>query len=54
MVTLYVVSNESFAGKTLSCVVLGMRWRAQGRAVGYLKPIGLASSPGQTTDEDAL
>lgn len=53
MVRVYVASNESFAGKTLTCVVLGTRWRAQGRAVGYLKPIALASSPGQTTDEDA-
>jgi len=53
MVTLYVVSNEPYAGKTLTCVVLGTRWRAQGRAVGYLKPLGLASAPGETMDEDA-
>jgi hypothetical protein len=51
MVTLYVASSEPHAGKTLACVVLGMRWRAQQRAVGYLKP--LAPFAGQPADEDA-
>lgn len=52
MVTLYVASNEPHAGKTLACLVLGMRWREQGRAVGYLKP--LAPYWGQAEDEDAM
>lgn len=52
MVTLYVASNEPHAGKTLACVVLGMRWREQGRAVGYFKPI--SPYEGQAADEDAM
>ena len=46
MVTLYVASNESYSGKTLTCVVLGTRWRGQGRKVGYLKPIGMPTPEG--------
>ncbi len=53
MITVYVASNESYAGKTLTCMVLGKRWRAQGKAVGYFKPIGLAGGPGEMVDEDA-
>lgn len=52
MVTLYVAANESDAGKSLACVVLGMRWREQGRAVGYLKPI--APYRGDLSDESAV
>ena len=52
MATLYVASNEPHAGKTLACLVLGLRWREQGRAVGYLKP--LAPFEGQPSDEAAM
>ena len=52
MVTLYLASNEPHAGKTLAAVVLGLRWRDQGRAVGYLKPI--SPFEGQPSDEDAM
>ena len=56
MVTLYVTSNEPYAGKTLTCLALGTRWRRQGRKVGFLKPLGLLPVvvEGQVTDEDAL
>ena len=55
MVTLYVVSSEPYAGKTLACLVLGVRWQRQGRRVGYLKPLGLmpVTVQGEVTDEDA-
>jgi hypothetical protein len=55
MVALYVTSSEPYSGKTLTCLVLGMRWQREGRRVGYFKPLGLApiSVEGQTTDEDA-
>ena len=52
MVALYVASNEPHAGKTLACVALGLRWREQGRTVGYLKPI--SPYEGQPEDEDAM
>jgi hypothetical protein len=56
MVNAYVVSSEAYAGKTLTCLVLGTRWRRRELRVGYMKPLGLLSTivSGQVTDEDAL
>jgi len=55
MVTLYIGSSEPYAGKTLTTIVLGMRWQRQGRRIGYLKPLGsLPATVGEeVTDEDA-
>ena len=55
MVTLYVGSSEPYAGKTLTIIVLGMRWQRQGRRIGYMKPLGsLPATVGEEiTDEDA-
>jgi len=55
MVTLYVASSEAYSGKTLACLVLGMRWQHQGRRVGYMKPLGLlpVTMGKEVTDEDA-
>ncbi|KPJ62701.1 hypothetical protein AMK68_04615 [candidate division KD3-62 bacterium DG_56] len=55
MVTLYVGSSESFAGKTLLCIVLGLRFKTAGLRVAYFKPLGLMPTrvEGVTTDEDA-
>lgn len=55
MVTLYIGSSESFAGKTLLCIVLGLRFKAAGLRVAYFKPLGLMPTrvEGVTTDEDA-
>ncbi|UCC67463.1 MAG: phosphotransacetylase family protein [Armatimonadota bacterium] len=55
MVTLYVASSELYSGKTLACLVLGMRWQRQGRRVGYMKPLGMlpVAMGDQVTDEDA-
>jgi hypothetical protein len=56
MVTLYIGSSEPYSGKTLTSIVLGLRWQRQGLRVGYFKPLGLlpVTVEGQTTDEDAL
>ncbi len=55
MVTLYIASSETYSGKTLTSIVLGIRWQRQGRRVGYFKPIGLlpVSVGGVASDEDA-
>jgi BioD-like phosphotransacetylase family protein len=55
MITLYVASSEPYAGKTLTCLVLGMRWQRQGHRVGYMKPLGLMPVVvgDEVTDEDA-
>jgi len=55
MVTLYIGSSEPFSGKTLTSIVLGMRWRREGKRVGYMKPLGLMPTPvgDAVTDEDA-
>jgi BioD-like phosphotransacetylase family protein len=55
MVTLYIGSSEPFSGKTLTSIVLGTRWRREGKRVGYMKPVGLMPIPmgDALTDEDA-
>jgi uncharacterized protein len=56
MVTLYLGSSDTYSGKTLASIVLGLRWQRRGKQVGYCKPIGPmpATVGGATTDEDAL
>lgn len=56
MVTLFIGSSETYSGKTLTSIVLGLRWQRQGLRVGYFKPLGLlpVTVEGHTTDEDAL
>lgn len=56
MVTLYIGSSDTYSGKTLASIVLGLRWQRRGLRVGYCKPIGSmpARVGGATTDEDAL
>jgi len=55
MATLYVVSTESYTGKSAICLGLALRWRTQGRKPGYMKPVGLPTRRvnGARTDEDA-
>jgi len=55
MVSVYVASPEPYAGKTLTCIVLGKRWQQHGRKVGYFKPLGIlpAIAERQLADEDA-
>jgi hypothetical protein len=56
MVTLYIGSSDTYSGKTLTSIVLGIRWQRQGRRVGYFKPLGLlpVTVSGAASDEDAL
>jgi hypothetical protein len=55
MVTLYIGSSDTYSGKTLTGMVLGLRYQEQGRRVGYFKPFGLVPHPvgAAATDEDA-
>ena len=55
MVTLYVISTETFAGKSAVCVGLGQRFLADGFTVGYMKPVSTAARvvAGRLVDEDA-
>jgi hypothetical protein len=41
MKSLYVTSVERYSGKTATCLALGLRFQAEGRKVGYLKPLSL-------------
>ena len=39
MATLYVVSPETYSGKSALCVGLGRHFRREGYAIGYMKPV---------------
>ena len=55
MIGVFVGSTEAYAGKSLACIVLGLRLQQEGRKVGYFKPLGFlpARIEGQVVDEDA-
>src|SRR4030042_7147583 len=52
---LYIASVDSFSGKSLTALALGMELREAGYRVGYFKPLGTLPRDvnGVTTDEDA-
>ncbi len=50
MKSLYITSVERYSGKTATCLALGMKFKAEGYKVGYLKPLSL--QPWRTTDPD--
>ncbi len=52
---LYIASVDSFAGKSLTALALGLELRDAGHRVGYFKPLGTLPHivQGVTTDEDA-
>jgi BioD-like phosphotransacetylase family protein len=52
---LYIASVDSFAGKSLTALALGLELSDAGHRVGYLKPLGTLPHAvrGVTTDEDA-
>jgi len=56
MATLYVLSTETYSGKTAVCVSLGLRMRADGYDVGYMKPVNMGAilQAGQPYDEDVV
>ena len=39
MATLYVLSTETYSGKTAVVIGLGLRMRNDGFSVGYMKPV---------------
>lgn len=51
MATLYVASTETFVGKSAICAVLLDQFKAQGRSVGYMKPVSVAVAQ---TEQGAL
>ena len=56
MATLYVLSTETYSGKTAVCVSLGLRMRDDGIDVGYMKPLNMGAilQAGQPYDEDVV
>ena len=56
MATLYVLSTETYSGKTAVCVSLGLRMRDDGFDVGYMKPVNMGAvlQAGQPHDEDVV
>ena len=56
MATLYVLSTETYSGKTAVCVSMGLRMRNDGFDVGYMKPVNMAAvlHAGQPYDEDVV
>lgn len=55
MITLYVVSTESFSGKTSICYGIAARMKHDGMRVGYFKPLVFFGkrAEGRTISEDA-
>lgn len=56
MATLYVLSTETYSGKTAVCVSLGLHLHDDGFDVGYMKPVntGAVLHAGQPHDEDVI
>jgi len=56
MIPLYVVSTESFSGKTALCFGIATRFQRDGMRVGYFKPLVFFGKrvEGRTISEDAL
>jgi BioD-like phosphotransacetylase family protein len=55
MATLYIASTETFVGKSAICATLLTQFRAQGRSVGYMKPVSVAVAQTESgaVDQDA-
>lgn len=56
MTPIYIASIGSYAGKSLTALVFGLRLRDRGLKVTYFKPVGTlpVREQGAVTDEDAL
>jgi hypothetical protein len=55
MTGVFVGSTDSYAGKSLMCIILGLELQRAGRKVGYFKPLGFVASriEGHVVDDDA-
>lgn len=53
--SIYLFSTETYSGKSLISVGLGLKFKEEGYQVGYFKPFGTASKElaGKVSDEDA-
>jgi len=56
LIPIYIASIGSYAGKSLTALVMGLGLRDRGRKVSYFKPVGTlpVREGGALTDEDAL
>lgn len=56
MISLFIGSTAPYAGKSLICMGLGLRFRKAGFAISYIKPLGTLplKVDGTLTDEDAV
>ena len=56
MVTLYIASSESYAGKSLLAMALGLKFQELGFKICYFKPVGISPVKvgDDMADEDAL
>lgn len=56
MATLYILSTETYSGKTAVCIGLSLRMQRDGHSVGYMKPVntGAVLHAGQPYDEDVV
>lgn len=56
MTTLYILSTETYSGKTAVCIGLSLRMQRDGYSVGYMKPVntGAVLHAGQPYDEDVV
>jgi BioD-like phosphotransacetylase family protein len=56
MIPLYINSTETYSGKTMLTLGLGMRFKRDGYRLGYLKPLGWlpVTVDGEVADQDAV
>jgi BioD-like phosphotransacetylase family protein len=56
MIGLYIGSTQGYSGKNLVALALGQHFQREGRAVGYMKPVGAAprKEGNRIGDEDAF
>ena len=53
MIALYLSSMGEEAGRSALCAALGRIFRANGRKVGYFKPVAVAAEKAEASDKDA-
>jgi BioD-like phosphotransacetylase family protein len=52
MIALYLTSMGEAAGKSALCVALGKIFKADGRKVGFLKPVAIVAEKADSSDKD--
>ncbi len=56
MANLYITSAETYSGKSALCIGLGLRFKADGLKVGYMKPVNTFCElcEGLPSDDDVV